>query len=246
MSRQPPSLPDERRAETKKLRSCEPDMIIEVGQGDGRQRFKFYSVLFALGGPVMDSLVLRNVRERDDKTLRLPQFTGDQWQEFAPFLDPSAAVIAGGESEITPANVRLLLPMFHYFDMTECLEKCDDAMRFLASNRDRKPRNDDTETVLEDLLEISVESAKYDMTNAKKESFSRFRNFLYAHLDVIRHCHVEKMIELAGWETRMWFILIRWCPGEMHFLRDELEQNPLLSYLVLSGIRAEVLRKRVK
>lgn len=105
----------------KKVRSQPPDVIVAVGSGDKRQEFGCYGAVLSFASKYLDTMLSASMRESETSRIEFPNKDPEEWKMFHTFIDPETSRGA----KLTDANVFVLLPWFHEFQMDTFVKECD-------------------------------------------------------------------------------------------------------------------------
>lgn len=108
---------------TKKLRSCEPDLTVVVGQGDSKKTYVYHSQIMASYSSFVDIALATPMRESENMTITFPEIESEEWEAMIGYLQPFATPPS------TAFEVLRVLPWYAKYQFTAGFEMCD---RFLS------------------------------------------------------------------------------------------------------------------
>lgn len=118
-----------------RLRSAEPDITVIVGSEGETESFSYHGALLAAHSGYIDALLVSNMKESNESTIRFPEISVDTWKDIVRFLDPIKVIDEDGKVVHDLPSVEEVLELVPFFDKYQFevgLHVCDLAIRGLA------------------------------------------------------------------------------------------------------------------
>lgn len=112
---------DESEPEAKRLRSCEPDLLVIVG-GSGEERkkeYRYHSQVMASHSTYIDTMLATPMKESQSLTIKFPDLTKELWENMVKYLDPLHARTLSIELAME------LAPVYDKYSFERGLKICD-------------------------------------------------------------------------------------------------------------------------
>ena len=124
--------------ETKKLRSCEPDLKVVIGTGaDSTATRWHHSATLATKSKYVDAMLATPMKEQEDRTLSFPEMEPQTWDDMMRFLDnPLAARHMTVEEAIKVAKY------YDKYEFADGLTLCDHVLTDFLSGLEQKEKTE--------------------------------------------------------------------------------------------------------
>lgn len=167
------AIESEKEPERKKLRSCEPDLLVIVGgSGENMMEYRYHSQVMASHSMYIDTMLANPMKERQSLTINFPDLTPDLWECMVKYLDPSESLT------LSIATAIKLAPTYDKYSFESGLKVCDHVLSGMFEKnrekwRDKKPLHD-----LDTLIDAFFVAHEAHLSKTIKLAVVHFKNAL--------------------------------------------------------------------
>ena len=109
--------------EEKRLRSCEPDLKVILGSGEGESIQWYHTPTLASKSKYIDTMLAVPMKESTDSVISFPDITPDIWAKMLKFLDNPIAV-----REMTAKDAVEIVAFYDKYEFVEGVKLCSYVM----------------------------------------------------------------------------------------------------------------------
>jgi hypothetical protein len=108
----------EEEPDLKRLRSCEPDLLVIIGN-ENKQEYRYHSQVMASLSTFIDTQLATPMKESQSRSIYFPDVTPELWECMVKYLDPSEALTLSIETAMK------LAPLYDKYAFMSGIKLCD-------------------------------------------------------------------------------------------------------------------------
>lgn len=108
--------------EAKRLRSCEPDLLVLVGSGDETKEYRYHSPIMASHSTYIDAMLATPMKESQSLMLKFPDISPELWECVVKYLDPVHA------RSLSIEMAMKLAPVYNQYSFDRGLKLCNQVL----------------------------------------------------------------------------------------------------------------------
>jgi hypothetical protein len=221
-----------------KLRNHQPDIVVSVGSGDGKEEFECYQLILVMASEVFDAMLSGSMKESKTSRIEFPDKDPNDWKLFYTFINPSTC----RDAKINTDNVMKLVPWFHQLQILPLLTECDRVMESYLISKQPSNWHKLTENQFEKLIKWASFSNLYGLPYSLLVAIKQIKVVLSLPHDCVTLQSLKTLLPLLPDNDIIWKVVKEYLPvdasdGPDFSDRQSLSENHLLVYLIDSGIQ---------
>jgi hypothetical protein len=215
---------EEKEPEAKGLRSCEPDLVVTVGNGDNAKEYRYHLPIMASHSTYIDTMLASPMKESQSSTINFPDLTPDLWETMVKYLDPLYARSLSIEMAME------LAPAYDKYSFDRGLKLCDQVLSEVFEKNGRMHGNEKPLHDLELLIDAFLIANEANLKDAMKQGVPFFRKTLcskerYGKI-MFSERQIEKLVPLLVKEQLLEEQLLGFRFGAIRHWTVEQIENP--------------------